>query len=262
MNLRTSLLGTIAALALVCGSFNPARGQNLLDSNPASPTFNNPSFELPDVAFVGVQTDKWTLTGPTQLVDFPPFGVVPVIAGCGIFENPAGAGHLDGADGSQIAYIFANTINDVMTSQPVDHAFTQVLPRTLAAGEQYRLTVGVANATAAPPPNSVLTMSLFAFDSANPTVEQLLASTPVSNTNGQLNGVSLTDFSAMTPLIGGAAVGKQIGIRISTHTDPTAASAQGQFDFDNVRLTLVPEPAGAALLAIGAFAAGRRRRVE
>src|SRR5215204_3760618 len=85
-----------------------ALGQvNLLDSDPSSPTFNNPSFERPDTTFVSIVADKWELTGPKTIVDIPPFGSVPIVAGTGVFENPppGDAGRLAGADGSQIAYI-------------------------------------------------------------------------------------------------------------------------------------------------------------
>jgi hypothetical protein len=239
-----------------------ACGQNLLDSNPGSPTYNNPSFESPDTPFVNTTADKWTTSGPTQLVDIgPPFGTVPIIAGCGIFENPptVPGGRISGADGSQLAYIFANSIPDSLNGQVMDHAFTQVTSLTLQAGKQYQLTMGVANAQSAPPPDSVLTMSLFAYDAANPGVEQLIASKQITN-NGDLNGLSLTDFSAPSGVIGGSTIGKQIGIRITTHTDPRPASSTGQFDFDNIRLTLIPEPGSALMLASAAFLTLRSHR--
>ena len=250
----------IPILTAVLGGVTFAQ-PNLLDGDPDSPTFNNPSFERPDTEFVSVAVDRWTLSGPTQLVDIPGVGTVPILAGCGIFENPApgGPGRIEGADGTQLAYLFANSVNDVLTGQPMDHAFTQILETTFEAGKQYQLAVGIAYAQAQPPPDSVFTLSLFAHDPSNPTIELPLASQPVTNT-GAINGTSLTDFFATTGEISGEAVGKQIGIRFSTHTSPQPASATGQFDFDNVRLTIVPEPASAALWAAAGFVAVLSRR--
>jgi hypothetical protein len=56
---------------------------------------------------------------------------------------------------------------------------------------------------------------------------------------------------------------KHIGIRISTQTTPKTPAATGQFDFDNVRLTVIPEPASASMLVLaGAIALGARRRQQ
>src|SRR5262249_11367255 len=161
-----------------------------------SPTFNNPSFERPDTDFVDITPEKWTTSGPRRIVNIPPFGSVPILAGCGIFENPetTGGGRLDGSDGTQITYIFANSMPDAVTGQVRDHAFTQIVPVPLQAGQRYTLTMGVANAQAAPPPDSVLTMSLFAVNPGNPGVEIPLAARNISN-NGETNGLTLVDFS-------------------------------------------------------------------
>src|SRR5688572_30448095 len=119
-----------------------AYGQiNLLDADPNSPTFNNPSFELPDTEFVSIVADKWELTGPKTIVDIPPFGSFPITAGCGIFENPpeGDAQRVGGADGSQIAYIFGNSLTSAEPGDPtVDHGFTQHTHLTLLAGQEYQ----------------------------------------------------------------------------------------------------------------------------
>lgn len=254
MNVRKMLAAGgigVASMASV------ASAQNLLGPE------NNPSFETPDTPFVDIQAPPWVLTGPRTLQDFPgaPQPVL-IVAGTGIFENPppSDPSHLANATGSQIAYIFANSFADVPTGEVRDHAFTQVLDDTYVAGQQYRLTVDLANASVPPPSNSVLTLALFAYDSANPGVELPLASTAV--TPAMLNGETLEPFTATTAAIAGGAAFKQVGVRISTHTDPTVASATGQFDFDNVRVTVVPEPVTAATAGLlgTALLAGRRRR--
>src|SRR5687768_3068173 len=104
-------LAFFLALAICAAA---ASGQpNLLDSS------DNPSFETPDIDFIGLVAPPWALTGPRQLVDVPGVGVVPVVAGTGIFENPASgsAGRIEGAHGTQLAYIFANTFADVITNE-------------------------------------------------------------------------------------------------------------------------------------------------
>ena len=221
---------------------------------------DNPSFESPDVAFVGLSAPPWETSGPRQLVDVPGIGVIPINSGCGIFENPTTVpgGRITNADGSQLAYIFANSSNDVITGDPMDHAFTLVLDDTYQAGEEYTLTIGFAHALSPPPADSVLTMSLFAHDPSNPTLPQITASETLSVAD--VNGLTLTDFIAETEPVIGSVIGKQIGIRISTHTTPQPSSATGTFDFDNVRLTMTPEPSSAAICGIALMAVIARRR--
>ena len=263
MNLRMFGGFVAAGLATTTVTF----GQNLLDSNPLRPTYNNPSFESPDVAAVGLGAAKWTADGPT--ID-PGLGF-PILAGCGVFENvpddpdtPGSDGHLENIDGTQAAYLFARSFPDFSTGQVKDHSFTQVTQILAQAGAQYQLSVGVANAGAAPPPESTLTISFFALDGST---EIPLASTAIKNdgvTSPGLNGLAFFDFFATSGPIAGAAVGKPIGIRLQTHTTPQNPSITGQFDLDDVQLTIVPEPAGLALLAGAAGVlgsrCGRRRR--
>src|SRR5688500_17623271 len=155
-SLRFFLALPLAALPLAAcaGSAASAFGQmNLLDADENSPTFNNPSFERPDTTFVSIVADKWELTGPKTIVDIPPYGSVPITAGCGIFENPpeGDAGRVGGADGSQIAYIFGNSFTSAEPGDPtVDHAFTQHTQLSLLAGKEYELAIAFANAQAVP----------------------------------------------------------------------------------------------------------------
>jgi autotransporter-associated beta strand protein len=210
---------------------------NLLDADPDSPTFNNPSFERPDTTFVSIVADKWELTGPKTIVDIPPFGSVPIIAGCGVFENPdpSDSRRIAGAEGSQLAYIFGNSFVSAEAGDPtVDHAFTQRTQLTLKAGKAYELAIGFANASSVAGPECVLTMSLFAFDPGDPLTETLLASDTI--TSAELNTDTLVDFTVATAQIGGDAGGKQLGIRVSTHSPVSPTPGGGQFDFDNVRV--------------------------
>jgi hypothetical protein len=193
------------------------------------------------------------------------FGPVPLNIGAGVFDNPStvAAGQIANIHGEQLAYIFANSYASAVPGDPMDHAFTQILPATFEAGKQYELAIGFAHAQAAPPADSVLTMSLFAYDSGDPLVEQLMAAETL--TVADVNGAALTDFFTTTDVISGTAIGKQIGIRISTQTAPKSPASTGQFDFDNVRLTAIPEPVGASVVggvAILLFGPRRRRGVD
>jgi hypothetical protein len=235
-----------------------ALGQNVLNAA------NNPSFETPDVAEgpfnVSLQAPPWALTGPT-VVTPTPFGDLPLVIGAGVFDNPSGGGQITNPHGEQLAYIFANSYAGSLPGDPIHHAFTQILPLTYQPDNEYELAIGFAHAQAVPPADSVLTMSLFAYDAGNPSVEQLMASETL--TVNDVNGATLTDFFASTNGISASAIGKQIGIRISTQTAPKTPSATGQFDFDNVRLTVIPEPASASMLVLAAaMALGARRRQQ
>jgi hypothetical protein len=258
--MKFRILAGAASLAMLSAA-TATYGQNLLDSNPASLTYNNPSFESPDVSSVGIGADKWTASGPT--LD-PGLGF-QVLAGAGIFENPpvGDPQHLNGMTGTQAAYLFANSFvsGSDPTGPALDHAFTQVTQLTYTAGQQYRLSVDVANASSAPPANSTLTISLFAVDAGAPGGEIPLASTAIVNDGSTaLNGASFTPFLADTGVIGASAAGKPIGIRLMTHTPPANPSITGQFDLDNIQVSVVPEPTGLALVIGAAGLLGARRR--
>lgn len=244
---------------------------NLLVQNSALPGYNNPSFERPDIDSVSPGADHWDVTAPSILVNLPPFGVVPVQAGAGVFENPdpSASNHLNNMDGSQAGYLFANSSADVLPpNNVIDHSFTQVTQLTYQAGEKYLLEVGVALAGSPPPSDSLLTISLFAVDGSAPGGEILLASRLIQNDGSArskndagsgLNQAGFIDFTATTDTIAGAAIGKPIGIRLLTHTAPKAPSISGQWDLDNVRVSQVPEPVGIALLGVAGLNLSRRR---
>jgi hypothetical protein len=194
---------------------------------------------------------------------------VPITIGAGTFINPATipAGRIGNVDGNQLGYIFSTTFNDAITGLPVDHAFTQWTSIPLEGGKKYGLHMGVAKAQAQPSPDSVFTLSMFAYDGSipvdpmNPPAETLLASR--SLTVADVNGLTLTDFDATTLApVSGINIGKAIGIRISTQSNPSATPVQTSFDFDNVGV-YVPEPAGMAILGgMAILLLGSRRRTR
>jgi len=64
--------------------------------------------------------------------------------------------------------------------------------------------------------------------------------------------LNLVDYSVNIPTVqaGDAWAGKHIGIELES-TLPIEIAVFGSWDFDNVRLTAVPEPTSMALLGIG-----------
>jgi hypothetical protein len=266
-----------AVLSLFMTFGTSAWGENNLlglDTNPGAdatpnPSFHNHSFENPAVTGpVSLSARPWVLSGPRVLQNLgPPFGIVPITIGAGTFINPATipAGRITNADGNQLGYIFSTTFNDAITGLPVDHAFTQWTSIPLEGGKKYGLHMGVAKAQASPSPDSVFTLSMFAYDGSsavdpmNPPTETLLASR--SLTIADVNGLMLTDFDATTlNAIGGSNIGKAIGIRIRTQSNPSATPVQTSFDFDTVGV-YAPEPASTSILGgVAIFLFGTRRR--
>src|SRR5688500_16225491 len=84
----------MCAVALPGATFGQA---NLLDSNPSSPTYNNPSFESPDVDFALNTMAKWQREGPNIFTDNPL--APPDLYGVGIFDNPPNDPNTPGNDG-------------------------------------------------------------------------------------------------------------------------------------------------------------------
>jgi hypothetical protein len=258
------------ALALSVPVPSIAWAANLLD-----PIANNPSFESPDIPFALNVMDVWHREGPGIFNPDNPSQTLPELLGIGVFDNPPndpqtpGAdGHLNGADGAQVAYIFSHSLPEgfpqTFSGAYKDHAVSQVTSLTYDAGKQYNLTISFANATSvASPTASVLTFSLFATTDPNATSGTIVASDTI--TSAELNQTDLVPFPIVTPAIAGGITGQFIGIRISTHSEPSdVLNSPGQFDFDNVQLTIVPEPASAALLVAGSMGllATRRRQTR
>lgn len=248
--LKASLmLGVTALLAPM------SRGTNV---NVPNNSFEQPA-PLPPGGIQADYSPDWTMTGPT---------------GTGVFGNltspetymvgntTATAEPIYNADGSNLAYISAQyDPNNVTGSQygPAVNQIYQTLPSTYQPGQAYTLMVGVAVSSVEPPPTgAILRLELY--------YGNLL---PVATTLVTYNGTDLYDddltyipVQAPAVLATDAWANQPIGILMST-TDNNAQTG-GDFDLDNVSVIATsaqtPEPASAAVLAVGAAGLMLRRR--
>jgi hypothetical protein len=118
-------------------------------------------------------------------------------------------------------------------------------------GMSYNLTVGVFGKGMAEG-SSNLRLSLYYRDGANMVDVGFTDISFSTNTFVNVGSLDLIDFDVTVPtvLAGDPWAGENIGIKLEV----LFGDGAGNWDFDNVRLTAVPEPASIALLALGAGA--------
>lgn len=255
---RFKLIAPAAAALITAPAAAPFAGA-------ATVGVNNHSFESPvvDTTFlpVSLAVTGWNTSGPSADVDVDgPLGPEPARnSGTGIFPNPAsGPTSFTNANINQLAYIFTSTGEEFHQTLPGGGGF-----QTIAGNNVYGLTVAVGNASTAPAPTDQLQISLFYTepnqDPLDPTKRKFLATRSIrNNATDQLSGTVLKDFTAYTEAImpGNPAAGRPINVLITT-----VGLGGSQFDFDDVRVNTVPEPASALLLLGGLpLALARRRR--
>jgi len=202
------------------------------------PNFSFESQLAPNTSpFVNINIDSWQKIAEPSFYT-PAFGSsgVPWVGTAGVFfdTNP-----YPNKDGNQLGYILA---------VPQVTLF-QTLSATFQAGESYNVTLGVFGKPSVAP-GSTLELSLYYLDNLNN--EVTVGSTTITYSAGAFSVTNLVDFTASTAQIdpNSQAAGKNIGIQIES-TVPIENTSFGNWDFDNVRLNAVPEPASVSLLAVG-----------
>jgi hypothetical protein len=136
-----------------------------------------------------------------------------------------------------------------------DYSTTPAFNSTFEIGKSYNLTIGLfaKSSFGSIPEGSTLELSLYYLDALNSKVK--VGSTVVSySTNTFVLGpnLNLIDYQVNTATVqaGDDWAGKNIGIQLES-TIPMEMTSFGNWDFDNVRLTAVPEPTALALLGLG-----------
>ncbi len=190
---------------------------------------------------------------------FGGFGI-PWFGTAGVFidTNPYG-----NRLGTQAGYLLA--FPQVTLFQDYNSSPTHDFNATFETGKAYNLTIGLfgkANII----PGSTLELSLYYRDNLDNKVTVGSTIVTYSSTAFPITpNLNLIDYQVNVPTVqaGDAWAGKHIGIQLES-TIPIALTSGGNWDFDNVRLTAVPEPAAMALLGFGfggLLLAYSRRRV-
>lgn len=206
------------------------------DTNPnldswqkiAEPAFYTPAFGSFGIPWVG------TAGG---FVNISPF-------------NPTPYGNVTGA---QAGYILM--VPQVTLFQDYDSSPTHDFNATFEIGKAYNLTIALfAKSSFGPiPPGSTLELSLYYRDDLDNKVK--VGSRLVSYSEAAFPSSpnpNLIDYALNISAVqaGDAWAGKHIGIQLES-TIPIELTSFANWDFDNVRLTAVPEPSAVALLLLG-----------
>jgi hypothetical protein len=224
-------LGLVAMSAIACSSLHAA-----------SITVPNGSFESPSTLPIGVSTaiDSWQKIPKPAYFDETAFGFQwAQTAGIFYDTNPYA-----NRDGVQCAYMLS--FPQVTLFQDSTSGFNA----TYGVGQSYSLTLGVFGKSLNA--NNSLQLSLYYRDAGNNVVTIGTPTTIIYDpalfpASGPFN---LVDYSVGIPAVqaGDAWAGKNIGIMIQVSASDLTG---GYWDMDNVRLTSVPEPGVASLLALG-----------
>ena len=190
-------------------------------------------------------------------------GVPPWYGTAGVFDdsNPSNPTHYANRLGIQAGYILAAP--QVTLFQDYNSSPTHDFDATFEVGKSYTLTVGVFGKSSLAD-GSTLKLSLYYLDGTESMVP--LDSTTVTYSSTIFppsNTPSFIDYEVNVPTVqaGDAWAGQHVGIQLES-TVPIEMATFGNWDFDNVRLTAVPEPSSVALLgmALGGIFLARRRR--
>jgi hypothetical protein len=178
--------------------------------------------------------------------NFGTFGI-PWFGTAGVFidSNPYG-----NRVGTQAGYILA--VPQVTLFQDYNSSPTHDFDGTFEVGKAYNLTIGVFGKSSIAP-GSTLELSLYYRDNLDNRVK--VGSTVITYGASEFPStppLNLIDYQVNVPFVqaGDPWAGQKIGIQLESTID-IAQTSFGNWDFDNVRLTAVPEPGAIALLGLG-----------
>lgn len=164
--------------------------------------------------------------------------------------NPNPYANVTGAQAGYILMVPQVTLFQDYSTSPT-HDFNAIFE----IGKAYNMTIGVyAKSSFGPiPTGSTLELSLYYRDNLDNKVK--VGSTVVSYSPAAFPTVAnpnLIDYQVNISAVqaGDAWAGKHIGIQLES-TIPIELTSFANWDFDNVRLTAVPEPTSLALLGLG-----------
>jgi HpiC1 cyclase/PEP-CTERM motif len=216
----------------------------------------NFSFELQSAAGFPFDTnpdvDSWQKIAEPAYYASLGSGVPPWYGTAGVFDdtNPQNPTHYANRIGSQAGYILAAP--QVTLFQDYNSSPTHDFDATFEVGKSYKLTVGIfGKPTLAD--GSTLELSLYYLDGTDSMVPFTPTVITYSSTIFQPSPTpSFIDYEVNIPTVqaGDAWAGRHIGIQLES-TVPVELTSFGNWDFDNVRLTAVPEPASITLLGMG-----------
>ncbi len=198
----------------------------------------------------------------------PAFGSfeIPWIGTAGGFINASGFNPTPYGNvvGAQAGYILM--VPQVTLFQ--DYSTTPEFDATFEVGMSYNLTIGLyaKSSFGEIPAGSTLELSLYYRNDSDDKVK--IGSTIVSYSAELFpitEELNLIDYQVNVPTVqaGDEWAGRHIGIQLES-TIPLELTSFANWDFDNVRLTAVPEPTALALLGLGCggllLAHSRRKR--
>ena len=261
-NVRTVIacLNSVQNLVAI-GVFALAACVSSLQAQPISV----PNFSFESQSAVGFpqganpNVDSWQKIAEPAFYT-PAFGTfgIPWFGTAGVFldTNPYG-----NRVGTQAGYILA--VPQVTLFQDYDSSPTHEFDGSFEVGKAYNLTIGVFGKSSIAP-GSTLELSLYYRDNLDNRVK--VNSTVITYSSAEFPitpQLNLIDYQVNIPEVqaSDAWAGRHIGIQLES-TVPIAQTSFGNWDFDNVRLTVVPEPATMTLsgLGVGGLLAARLRR--
>jgi len=247
---RSKIVASIGILSLAAGS-NAVQAQSIFVPNHSFESQSGVGFPYETNPFL----DSWQKIAEPAYYAFLGPGVPPWYGTSGAFVNvsvynPTPYGNVVGAQAGYILMAPEVTLFQDYTTSPT-HDFNS----TFDVGKSYNMTIGLFAKSSFGNifPGSTLELSLYYLDDANAKVK--VGSTIVSydaTTFAVTTNLNLIDYQVNVGTVqaGDAWAGKHIGIQMES-TIPMEMTSFGNWDFDNVRLTAVPEPTALALLGLG-----------